>query len=145
MFFMDVDTIFGVGRRYKGLIMKKKRIIGLIALLLAASVACTACGSSVNMHKHSRLASPSLLPPLRGLRCDNIPAFRGLTPPAIRCRPLRGLLPCPLSPGVCAAAGIAKGNIIRTSNIANVRIFIRLIPFLYYSPLFYQDAKIHFS
>ena len=54
MFFMDVDTIFGVGRRYWGWIMKKKRIIGLIALLLAAGVACTACGSSVNMHKHSR-------------------------------------------------------------------------------------------
>ncbi len=54
MFFMDVDTIFGVGRRYRGWIMKKKRIIGLIALLLAASVACGACSSSVNMHKHSR-------------------------------------------------------------------------------------------
>ena len=36
------------------MVMKKKNIIGLIALLLAASVACTACGSSVNMHKHSR-------------------------------------------------------------------------------------------
>lgn len=34
--------------------MKKKRIIGLIALLLAAGMVCTACGSSVNMHKHSR-------------------------------------------------------------------------------------------
>jgi hypothetical protein len=54
MFFMDVDTIFGAGRRYWGWIMKKKKIIGLIALLLAASVVCTACGSSVNMHKHSR-------------------------------------------------------------------------------------------
>ena len=36
------------------MVMKKKNIIGLIALLLAASVACGACSSSVNMHKHSR-------------------------------------------------------------------------------------------
>ena len=34
--------------------MKSKRIIGLIMLLLVASMASGACGSSVNMHKHSR-------------------------------------------------------------------------------------------
>lgn len=34
--------------------MKKKAILRLMVLLLAAGVVCTACGSSVNMHKHNR-------------------------------------------------------------------------------------------
>jgi len=34
--------------------MKKKTILRLMALLLMASVAFTACSSSVNMHRHNR-------------------------------------------------------------------------------------------
>ena len=34
--------------------MKRKTILRLIAVLLIASVAFTACGSSANMHKHKR-------------------------------------------------------------------------------------------
>lgn len=34
--------------------MKKKTILRLIAFLLVVSVSFAACGSSVNMHKHSR-------------------------------------------------------------------------------------------
>ena len=34
--------------------MRKRRTILLALLLLVAGMACGACGSSVNMHKHSR-------------------------------------------------------------------------------------------
>ena len=34
--------------------MKRKTLLRLLTLLLLASVACTACSSGVNMHKHSR-------------------------------------------------------------------------------------------
>lgn len=34
--------------------MKKKTLFRLMALLLVAGMACTACSSSVNMHKHNR-------------------------------------------------------------------------------------------
>ena len=34
--------------------MKKKTILRLMVLLLAASVACAACGGGANMYKHSR-------------------------------------------------------------------------------------------
>ncbi len=34
--------------------MKQKRILRLIAVLLVASLVCSACSSSANMHKHKR-------------------------------------------------------------------------------------------
>ncbi|MGX8712857.1 MAG: hypothetical protein ACSW8I_04115 [bacterium] len=34
--------------------MKNKRLLRLTALMLVACLACTACGSSANMHKHKR-------------------------------------------------------------------------------------------